>query len=428
MYFKSRIIIITFLLMLVLAGCGGNGDEAIDTSQEINEPSVVTVTKGQTPDDVVIGRTIRIGNLTDLTGPGANGMSLVNMALKDLAKYYNENDIIPGIEFEIVEWDGQMNSSRTVPGYEWLLEKDVDILATCAPGVAVTLKPRLEADNMVLFTQIGEMEAVDPPGNVFCLASIPQNEAYTFLKWIAENDWDYESNGPAKIGAAAWKEPYANGFVEAMEDYAEVHPEQFEFVGGYLTDFTFDWSKEIELLKNCDYVFPPIMVHGFAKGIRNAGSTARLIGGVPHTAFFPMISNADAWPDIDGMLFVYTGPWWLESGDEINFSKMMVNEYHPEEKEYLMKGSGYQAIGSYRMMFDIVAQTVENAGIEGFNSEALLETAQSWSYSWDERPRGFNYSPEKRFMIDDLCIQEASAELETMVRNDPNWYPILSEP
>ncbi len=427
MYFKSRIIIITFLLILVMAGCGGDNDESIDTNEEIKEPSTA-VMKGEIPVDAEISRTIRIGNLTDLTGPGANGMSLVNMALKDLAKYHNENGIIPGVEFEIVEWDGQMNSSRTVPGYEWLLERDVDILATCAPGVAVTLKPRLEADNMVLFTQIGEMEAVEPPGNIFCLGSMPQHEGYTFLKWIAENDWDYESNGPARIGAAAWQEPYANGFVDAMEDYAEVHPEQFEFVGGHLADFTFDWSKEIEHLKNCDYIFPPIMVHGFAKGIRNAGSNARLIGGAPHTAFFPMISNAGAWPDIDGMLFVYTGPWWLESVEEINFSKMMAAEYHQGNKDELMKGSGYGAVGSYRMMFDIIAKTVENTGIEGFNSDALLETAQSWSYSWDERPRGYNYSDTKRFMINDLCVQEASAELETMVRNDPNWYPILSEP
>ena len=94
----------------------------------------------------------------------------------------------------------------------------------------------------------------------------------------------------------------------------------------------------------------------------------------------------------------------------------------------MSRGSSYGAVGTYRMLFDIIAKTVEKYGVEGFDSQALYETAQSWRYSWGDRPSGYNYSSTKRYMLNDLCIHIASAELESMVRYDPDWYPILTEP
>ena len=133
-----------------------------------------------------------------------------------------------------------MNPARTVPGYERLKQQGVDFITTCAPGVAVSLKPLVDADKMVLFAQMDEMAAIEPPGYVFSLACLPEHEAYTLLNWIAENDWDYKKHGPAKLGAAAWRESYATSFVQAMKDYVKIHPEQFEFVAGHLPDFKFD--------------------------------------------------------------------------------------------------------------------------------------------------------------------------------------------
>ena len=406
---------VAILLAAALVGCNGDNDAPVSTADENNDIGDTSIT-------------IKIGNITDLTGPGANGMELVNLGLEDAARYYNENNVIPGVEFEVVHWDGQLDSSRTIPGYEWLLHKGVDFMTTCAPEVAVVLKSRAEADKVVLFTQVGELEAIEPPGYVFCLGSIPQYEAYTLLSWIAENDWDYERNGPAKIGAAAWAEPYATGFVQAMEDYAEAHPDQFEFVGGYLTNFTFNWYNEAESLKECDYVFPPMLMHGFAEDIRNVGSGVRLIGGAPHTAFLKQVSDAGAWPVIDGMLIVYTGCWWSEPGEEIDFQKKLLAEYHPgEEEEIMSRGSGYQSITAYLKMLEIVENAVQKGGIENFDSQALYDAAQSYSKSINGRDL-YSYTSSKRYLSNELVILEASAEQKTLVRNDPNWYPLLTEP
>ena len=402
--------ILAALLISVLAGCGSDGSSQT-TSPNGNGETV----------------TITIGNITDLTGPGAEGIELTNVALEDMASYYNDNDLIPGVRFEIVHYDGQLESARTVPGYEWLKQKGADIISTCAPGVAVTLEPMVNKEKFVLFTQAGELSAIDPPGYVFCLGCIPQYEAYTLLSWIAENDWDYREKGPARIGVAAWQEPYAVGFSKALNDYAEAHPDQFKYVAGYLPSFKFNWDSEVEHLKDCDYIFPPIIVQEFAKELRNVGSDARLIGGAPHTGYFEQISSAGAWPAIDGMLFVFTGAWWAENLDEVEFNKMIINEYHPGELEEITRHSGYGSISQYRGMFDMIAATVERTGPQGFSSEALYATAPTWSFDWDYRA-DYSFGPSKRFMLNDLCIQVASAADENLVRYDPEWYPVVTKP
>lgn len=413
-----RVLVLVILGVMVLVGCGddgGNGDSPTTSNGngESNGPAEMV--------------TITIGNITDLTGPGAEGIKFTNTALEDIAQYYNDNSIIPGVEFKIEHWDGQMDSAKTVPGYEWLKQKGADLISTCAPGVAVTLEPMVNADKVVLFTQAGQMESIDPPGYVFCLGAIPQYEAYTLLSWIADNHWDYENNGPARIGLAAWKEPYAEGFKKAIGQYADAHPEQFDFVDGYLPGLKFDWSSEVENLKECDYIFPPIVMQEFAKDLREVGSDAILIGGAAHTGFFEQIDQSGAWPAIDGMLFIFTGAWWTEDVAEVNFNKMLINEYHPGEMEEITSHSGYGSSTQYRAMFDLIENTVKNTGPEAFTSEAIYETAQTWSMSWGYRA-DYSFGPEKRFLINDLCVQEADATVQDIVRNDPNYYPILTKP
>ena len=90
-------------------------------------------------------------------------------------------------------------------------------------------------------------------------------------------------------------------------------------------------------------------------------------------------------------------------------------------------GSGYQAITAYLKMLEIVEDAIQNAGAENFDSQALYDAAQSYSKSIDGR-NAFSYSSFKRYLSNELLILEASAEQEDLIRNDPNWYPVLIGP
>lgn len=374
---------------------------------------------------------ITIGNLTDITGPSSNALVVITTALEDLARYYNENNIIPGVELEVVNYDTQYDPNRFTTGYEWLKSRGADLIFTSVPDTPLALKSIVDKEKILLFSASGYVEQLDPPGYVFILGTIPEHQAYTFLNWIAENDWDYESNGPAKIGGASWTDGYSQSFIAAMEKYAEVHPDQFKWVGGYLNDFTFTWGPEVETLKDCDYVFPCVMPIAFMKEYRSAEGTAKFICADAQTGFFSLISDAELWDDIDGSVFIKGGSmWWNDDSDElISLNKKVLYENHPDEAEDIIRaGSGYLVMaGIYYPMFEMIAAAVEAVGAENFNSQALYDAAISYSLEVDGIERS-GFTETRRYALSNYMIYKASAADEDMIKADENWIPHLVEP
>lgn len=371
---------------------------------------------------------ITIGNLSDLTGVTASVMEVMNMALEDLVAHFNGEHRIPGIELEVITYDGQYDPSRDIPGYEWLKERGADLLFTPVGSTAVTLKPYANQDEILLFTPDARPDALSPPGYVFCQSNRTNELAYTLLKWIAENDWDWKTNGPAMIGGAGWFVPYAESFIDGMEEYTKAHPEQFEWVGGYLTNFAFTWGPEVEALKECDYVFPPVNPVNFVKQYRDAGHDAKFIGTDAHAAFFDMVTDANVWGDMDRMLFLRDTRWWNEDGPLIDFTKQMLYQYHPDSAEEIMRsGIGYLAINNIYIILEIIENAIDTIGVEGFDSQALYNAAKTYSMTVDGLER-YSFGETKRCMTNYYGLYEASGTQKDIFRVDTRWHPIIREP
>ncbi len=400
--------IILLVLSLLIACDGGSGDDP--TAQ---------LTEGDGTEDVVI----TIGNHSDLTGPTSNAMDSINKALDDLIEYFNDENFIPGVELKVITYDGQMDPARDISGYEWLREKGADLIFAVLPPTVVTLRPIVEKDEFVLFAAAADKKQLDPPGYTFSLGTIPQYEALTMLKWISDNDWDYKTNGPAKIGGASWEDAYSDSFFDTVEEYAEVHPDQFEWIGGHLAPTgTFTWGPEVEALKNCDYVFSANPMITFVKELRNVGSTAKLIGTDIHAAFLGMISDADLWGEIDGMLFLRSSLWWNDEGTMIDLTKELLYKNHPDEAESIIRsGNGYTAIVTFIEMLNIIKDAVETVSAENFNSEALYEAAKSFSLTIDGVNR-YGFDETKRSAINYYVMSEARGEEETIFKIS-DWIP-----
>ena len=425
---KLAILLVPFLalgLILNSIACESGGEEA--TLAPVAQPSSTITSE---PQVILEPVEITIGNLTDITGVSANAQIFINMALDDLVEYYNSENLIPGIELEVITYDGQLDPSKDITGYEWLKERGADLIYTGIPDTPLTLKAIVDKDKMPLFAASGYQEQLDPPGYVFVLGTIPEHQAYTILNWIAENDWDYELNGPAKIGGASWTDGYSESFIAAMEKYSEAHPNQFEWVGGYLTNFTFTWGPEVEALKDCDYVFPCVMPIAFIKEYRSVNDTAKFIGTDPHAAFFSLINDVQLWDEIDGTPFIRGGaPWWNEDEELMNLTKKLLYENHPgEAEEIIQAGFGYTAVsGIFYPMLDMIADAVEAVGAENFNSQALYNAAISYSLEIDGVERS-GFTETKRYALSNYMIYRASAADEDIVRADENWIPHLVEP
>ena len=417
----SIMLAVLLLALPILVACNGGSADEEPTARSVTHTTQPT----KEPADKVA---ITIGNLTDKTGAGSNALQYIDMALADVVEYYNENDLIPGVEVKVVEYDGQIDPARDLPGYEWLKQQGADLITAWNPTSSASLKHKVDADKFVMFTASGNLEEIMPPGYVFSLGIIPEYLAFTLLDWIAENDWDYRTRGPANIGGTAWTDAYSVNFFGAMKEYAEAHPDQFEYVGGYLTNFTFTWGPEVEALKDCDYVFVPTPMHVFVKEYRMAGHTAKFIGADPQAAFMRMIDEGDLWGEIDGMLFIRASRWWNDEGPIIDLSRQLLYESHPGSAEEVMRsGAGYLAVSQIYQILRIIANAVEAVGAENFDSEALYEAAQSYSEMIEGTER-YSFGESKRYSIDAFVIQEARATEKDIFRVHEGWIALIAEP
>lgn len=414
-------LMLALLPLSMLAACGGGSDDDIATPPPFTQPPTTT------PTDPNL--TIVIGNLTDLTGPSSNAMEVINKALEDVVDYANKNDLIPGVELKIFTYDNQFDPSRDIPGYEWLLSKGADLIWTCVPPTPVTLKARVNADRIPLYAAAVPVDELTPPEHVFCIGIIPQQEVYTFLPWIAENDWDYITNGPAKIGGAGWPDTYCPNLFDAMEAYAEAHPEQFEFVGGHLNNYGFTWDAEVQALRDADYVYPNTVMVSFVKAYRNNGGKAKFIGTDPLLAFRGMIDDAAIWDEMDESLFIRSSRWWNEEGTLIDLANQLVRENHPDEAESIIRnGCGYLAVNNAYQVVECIRQAVEMAGgPEYFTSDILYEATENMSLVIDGVPR-YSFDTDKRTAVDSLGIYKIDAAEKEIFRADPDWLPVRYEP
>ena len=420
------VLAVLLLVLPLIFACGGDDDgSGVPTATPTSTPEEKPEDTSTPAKDVVI----TIGSLTDLTGPSAGALEPIEAALDDLVEYYNEENLIPGVELKAIRYDTSYDPSKYITGYQWLKERNTDVFFSPSPGVAEIIRPRIEEDGMVLFSVSATKEDLIPAGNIFLPATIPEDNAYTLLKWLAENDQDFPKDRPARIGAAGWFTPYNIALHDAMEEYVEAHTDQFEWMGKYHTDRSFTWGPEVEALKDCDYVMVPIVLNNFVKEYRAEGYTAKFLGTGGQAGFIGLIHDAGLWEEIDGMVFFGIASWWGD-GTEINdFIEEILYRYRANQaEEIIRRGIGYGAVDAINQMIEIISNTTETVGPDNYNSDALYEAAISYSQTTSSGELRASFSETKRTSLDQLSIYEADGAAKDLFMVTDELIPVEHGP
>ena len=415
---------VILLLLSLAVGCGDDDDELVPLAEPTVEQQSTLA-----PSEHMEEAVIKIGNHTDKTGPGTNAMQYVNMALADTIEYYNENNLIPGVEVELIEYDGQADPSKDLPGYEWLKQRGADLITTWYPAVAMTLKSHVEEDGIPLFAGIVRKEILSPPEHLFITSTLLDDTGWTMIKWVAENHWDYQTNGPAKIGGACWDVDDGSVIFDAIERYAELHPEQMEWVSGHITTVgSFTWSAEVEALKNCDYIWLPFLPGAFIREYYQAGhKTATFLGSDAQLTFLGMIRDMDLFDELDGSLFLMINEWWNEEGEFPDMINQLVRDKHPDSYETIIQaGKGYMAVMNSVFIIEIIKSAADAVGPENLDSAAIYEAAQSATLMLDGVQR-LSYSETKRTSPDRVAVFEVRGADEDIFRIT-DWFPVDTPP
>lgn len=410
-----------------LAACGGDDDEKEPTDKVT--PTDQTTPSAKTTEPAGKKTEITIGNLTDLTGPASVAMQSVHMGFQDIVRYYNDNDLIPGVEVEIVTYDGMMDPSKDKPGWEWLKDKGADVMVAWMPYQAMSLQPLAEKDSMPLFLANVPSELMETPGHVFATAPLFEDLMWNLIKWVIENDWDYQTKGPAKVGLAADEAGNPVPLSKGFEAYAKMYPERMTWVGAQVIPAgSYLWQEAVEGLKDCDYIYTPNIWPMFVKAYSSAGYTkAKFLGSDSQTSFFKIGNEMNLWPKIDGMLFVAQSEWWGEESEYADLSLKLVNEYRAGSLAGIQEaGKGYNSTVNGMLILESIKNAAAKVGPENVDSQAIYEGAQSVKVVFDGVQR-FSFTEVKRLAVDRLAIYKADSANKTMVRVSA-WFPVESVP
>jgi len=375
--------------------------------------------------------TIRIGEMNDLSGPASPACIDPHRALGDLIEYYNENELIPGVELKHSFYDTKYDASRELPGYEWLKERGAEVILAVLYSSAEYIKPFAEDDGIPVFALSSSLPLLEPPfGWAFTIQAPPTEEIITVLQHISDNWTDYPTK--PKIGWIGAVTAFAAQQQAAAEEYCLAHPDEFEWVAGFGTPVgTMSFSGEIVKLKDCDWIglgLVPTSMGAFLTQLRGQGSEAKLFSQEFIFACWGMVMDAVGIEAIDGSIICSLSGWWSDPFPIIEEARARLYEKYPAEAEKIIhNGIGYAGSTVQNTFFlEIIRAAVAEVGAENYDGQALYNTARNFSYTFVDFPE-WSYSPTKNYPQNDIIIYEVKAA-EGNAMAITGWIPLLPLP
>lgn len=371
---------------------------------------------------------VKIGFVTDLTGP-LSGMTkdLVN-PMEDAVKYANEEaPVQEGLIFEVVYGDQKSDDSLNVQIYNLLKERGCPVIVSATAPFADTVKPFVERDQVFVLSMAVSEEQINPPQWIFAVTSPVYGQVQTMLKWISEEDWDYVAEGrKPKLGAVVWDESYETEMVDAARDYVAANADEFELGPAIVTPLlTYTFTAEIEQVKDCDYLIIPQISTApaqFAKDFRDRGYTATFLGTEALTGYKEIILEKAGWSYLDGTLTSATSPYWTDDYPIIEEAWAALVKYHGEAEAQSLRNVAYCSnYPTTKMLMEVLARAVSEKGSADITGQDVYDAAVGYSSDLEGVTREF--SDTDRIWRDSLAVYEWRAADQDLFRVT-DWMPI----
>ena len=324
------------------------------------------------------GGTVRIGILTDFTGPATYAVKPTVDAFLDSFKWAEEHDPIPGVTVEAITYDQRTDPSRVPTGYEWLKGRDVSMMYIMSPTDRAILADTFIEDEMVIIGSGVDESAPTHPWTFNWWGSFGQ-EGEAFMQWVMDT-WDYEGEGRnPKVGHLSWNLPSGTFHQVGIDRMLEAYPDKFEFLGEERPPAgTSTFAVEVANLKDCDYIFTCTVgstMANFCKEARQRGYTGALVSGTSSfLGFWDLLTTSAPADELYEFYCLYFAPWWNEDVPFINDAKAALEQYHPDDFESRLVTSGpISGWGVGMVTVDALRRAVDSVGLENLDGAALRE-------------------------------------------------------
>ena len=251
----TSLLLVAVMTMAMLAGCGGSGEKAGESTSEAVSESSNSATEGNA--SAAAGETFKIGAI----GPATGGAAVYGLAVKngaDLAiKEINAAGGINGYQVEYNFQDDECDNEKSVNAYNTLKDWGMQMLVgTTTSGCCIAVAAESSNDNMFQITPSGSsVDCIKGNDNVYQVCFTDPNQGIAAAQYIG-------GNAVASKVAVIYdsSDVYSSGIYEKFA--AEAANQSFEIVSAeaFTADNKTDFSVQLQKAKDADaeLVFLPI--------------------------------------------------------------------------------------------------------------------------------------------------------------------------
>jgi len=323
------------------------------------------------PGPTVGEKKVEVAAIYPMTGPGAASMQIQTAAMQDYFRYFNEQEVIPGVNIELLWADDMMQCAQLYSNYERFVTRGVPLIFMEEACGLMGLREKFEKDQVaVVAAGSGYQEVAYPPGWRYGTTPTIAEQAAAMLEYFMESWQEERSPRLAFVGMdSPWgREPeYATDYVQSLG---------FEVLPLELTPFvTLDSTVLLLRLKEsgADLVYIQALPMSSGPILRDAERLG-LLGQMQFAGHqssmgervIQMTGVAS-----DGYLIPRPFPWFDEI--EVPGIKLMLDtqmEYHGKE---VREGEVFFGWAAAVVVCEAIRRAIENVGYENLDGLAIKD-------------------------------------------------------
>ena len=328
------------------------------------------------PGPTVEEKVVKVAASYPMTGAGASSMQLQEGGIEDYFRYFNEQEVIPGVRVQLSWADDFLSVTQIYSNYARFVERGMPLIFMEQQGAVIGLKDRAEKDQVVLFVAAsGYQEVYYPePGWRYAVSPSIAEQAAALARYFMENWQEERAPRLAFIGMdTPWGlEPeYATGYCQGLG---------FEVLPLELTPFvTLDATTILLRLKEsgADLVYIqalPMAVGPILRDAERLGIAGQMTFAGHQSGMGERVVQM-AGVASEGYLIPRLFPWFNET--EVPGIKLILDtqmKYHGKEMREGEVTFGWVA---GPVVCEAIRRAIENVGYENLDGAAVKEALDS---------------------------------------------------